>query len=77
MRISEQRRDYKKGEPESKLLIHSLETDHVLNFDNHKYIKSNCNNYHSRIFLEGWYSRINKFTLNNLSKIPDECAVLL
>ena len=52
IRISEHRCDYKKGEQKSKLVIHSLKTYHIPDFNNCKIIKYNCNNYHSRTFLK-------------------------
>ena len=65
IRIYEHRRDYIKSESKSILFIHSLKTEHGSDFNNCKNVKSNCNNYHSRNFLEDCHSKINKFTLND------------
>ena len=53
IRILKCKCNYKKDGLKSKLVIHSLEADHIPNFDNSKIIKSNYNIWKSRIFLDG------------------------
>ena len=44
----------------SKIVIHSLNTDHILSFDNIKILDTCCKHYEARIFLEGWRTTAGK-----------------
>ena len=76
IRILEHKRDYKKRELKSKLFMDSLEIDHILDFDNSEIVRFKYNDYDSRIFLEVWNTKMNKFTVKEVSKVSCEYAVL-
>lgn len=61
--IGEKEHEYtfKKGTLSSKIVIHALDTDHIPEFTNSSVLRSDCNIYVNRIFLEGWICEQNIF----------------
>lgn len=55
---------FKSGDLCSKLANHATKVNHLLDFENIKLTKSNCNNYKIRIFLERWFTSVQKSALN-------------
>lgn len=53
IRLKEHKHVFKTDTLNSKIFVHALQTDHTLNFANANAIKSKCNSYRSRMFLEG------------------------
>ena len=59
--LNEYRKAYKKGDLNSKLVIHSLETDHKPDSYNLQILALNRTNCNSRIFLERWFTRLKNY----------------
>ena len=68
---------FKSGDLRSKLIIHAFETDHIPDFGNTKFIKTNCINYHNRIFHEGWFTKMHISALIEDTATLNEYAALL
>lgn len=47
---------------------HSIDTNHIPDFENCKIIKSKFNNFKSRILLESWFTRLHTSSLNETSE---------
>ena len=62
--LKEHKKSYRKDYLRSKLVIHSLETDHKTDFDNLQILALNCTNFNSQIFLKGWFTKLENSTLN-------------
>lgn len=77
IRIQEHQRSFKNSSQISKLVLHALDTDHPPDFSNVKILSTGASNYHSRIFLEGWFTRQHRHAINDASAIPSEYSILI
>ena len=75
IRIKKHKRAFNSGDIKSKLVFHALETDHVPNFDKVKVLASGVNIYHSRMFLEGVFTKLQPAPLNEARTMPSEYTI--
>lgn len=76
-RIKEHQRNLESHAQLSKLVLHALQYDHPPAFSTAKILSRNAKNYHSRIFLEGWFSSSSGSAINDSKPIPSEYSILL
>ena len=64
IRLKLHRRSFEKWEIRSKIVNHSLNTNHIPSFDNIKILDTGCKYCEARIFLEVWYTAIQSNSVN-------------
>ena len=77
VRIEEHRNACKSQDLRSKIFQHSIDLDHKPNFSNPSILIKNCDNTVKRIFLEAFFTKSFKFTINEASCVPSEYAVFV
>lgn len=76
-RIKEHQRGLERSSQLSKLVLHALDQDHPPDFSHVKILAKGASNYHSRIFLEAWYTRRHQYAINDAAPIPQEYSILI
>ena len=74
--IKEHKRAFESGGLKSKVIYHTLKTDHVPNFEVVKVLASEVNLYESRVYLEGDYIKLQPAPLNEAMTVPSEYTIL-
>lgn len=62
--------------PNLNIAVHALEHDHITDFVSAHVIKSNCNIYISRIFVDMWLIKLAESSMGEASPIQHENSVL-
>jgi hypothetical protein len=76
-RLSEHRSIYNKSQLTSMLASHCLDEDHIPDWDNGRVRMTGVKNSRHRLFIEGWYSSMQRKPLNKYERIPPEYLSIL